>query len=142
MRNGVRPIRVPADIANGASKAVDRIAPGPAAEVVAARTKIIGNSMRVRPWQARSARRTALSNNPLACRQAKRNVTPTRVSKSWTVAAIFCVLFTGVSTVQIASEIEVKVKALSLSAGTMSGDSRSGTPIASTFHGASIASTL
>ena len=36
----------------------------------------------------------------------------------------------------------MKVKALSRSAGTISGDSRCGAPIASTFHGASIASTL
>jgi hypothetical protein len=44
--------------------------------------------------------------------------------------------------VQIASEIEVNVNAASFSAGTISGDRRSGVPIACTFDGASIASTL
>lgn len=46
------------------------------------------------------------------------------------------------SLVQMASEIDVKVNAASLSAGTISGDKRRDAPIASTFHGASVASTL
>lgn len=42
----------------------------------------------------------------------------------------------------MASEIEVNANPDSLSAGTIMGDRRSGAPIASTFHGASMASTL
>jgi hypothetical protein len=42
----------------------------------------------------------------------------------------------------MASEIDVKVNPFSFSARTMNGDKRSGAPMASTFQGASIASTL
>ncbi len=42
----------------------------------------------------------------------------------------------------MASEIEVNVNDASLSGGTIIGDSRCGRPMASTFQGASIASTL
>jgi hypothetical protein len=42
----------------------------------------------------------------------------------------------------MASEIDVNVKPDNCSAGTIHGDRRSGDPIATTFHGASMASTL